>query len=543
MPPISHLKETTLAGIQQFVSQSGNVLGETLLPTKGIQTSDEMIAKNIFALFGIDPIAIRQAFLAGSDQEYRLHTFSYGQGNAVFLSGPGLYHAKPQELLEEAILKCITPEIKISSQDVFYLHRVKDAQDFYFFVNTADSACSLTIAIQKEGTPQIWNLESGSITDLLLYQFHDGWTSFDISLPPIGSTMISFVAPKRNHATKSNVALTSFQENIAEGIGRISADASLEVDYGGTTRSWRIPAKQPAPEVPLTGPWSFTLQHDNALLLSKWKFQLDELQEGCKLHYHENDFDDHQWLDYQMGAWEMQLPEERDEKQYPVDIWYRTAFWIDALPPRLVVMIDGFKCLSYDLYFNGQRLSGSKRRSHLDSQIAEMDISSYVHTGKNQVALRMTVTNKSQGLLDLMKIVGNFSLEPSGESTYAIAAPKPIIKLGSWTTQGYPYYSGCGTYTTTLSVPENFKEWRWILEWDCGSDVAHLSLNGIEIGSRIWKPYSMDLTDYLVCGENKLGISVTNTMINLLEGAKQPSGLFSARLIPYDIYQFQLDNK
>jgi Glycosyl hydrolases family 2, sugar binding domain len=240
-----------------------------------------------------------------------------------------------------------------------------------------------------------------------------------------------------------------------------------------------------------------------------------------------------------MGAWEMQLPEERDEKVYPVALWYRTTFEAEYIPEDLKLLIDGFKGSSYELYINDQKVNETPERSYLDAEIKAVPIKKYVNTGMNSVVVRIVVNTKSDGILDLLKITGDFALR-SKEDQYIITAPKNIVNTGSWTVQGYPFFSGAGDYTQTITVDEAYIGKVLKLKVECGKDVAEVWVNGQKVGVRLWNPYEFDLTSFLHAGENTVTVKITNTLINVLEAVEQASGVFNLSLVPYDTYEFKL---
>jgi hypothetical protein len=123
--------------------------------------------------------------------------------------------------------------------------------------------------------------------------------------------------------------------------------------------------------------------------------------------------------------------------------------------------------------------------------------------------------------------------EVSGPWTVAFqkdrGAPASINmdKLISWsdsTNQGVKYFSGIGTYTTTLQAqPEWFQKnvHLWI---DLGDvkNMADVTVNGKHL-RLIWHaPYRVDVTDALKPGTNEVTIKVTNAWVNRLIGDEQP---------------------
>lgn len=96
-------------------------------------------------------------------------------------------------------------------------------------------------------------------------------------------------------------------------------------------------------------------------------------------------------------------------------------------------------------------------------------------------------------------------------------------ELKSWTAEtrpGIKYFSGYGTYTRTVDVPEAMtsKNRRVILDLGQVGDVAHVKVNGKDFGT-LWKPpFRVDVTDAIKPGKNELEIAVVNTWVNRLIG-------------------------
>jgi hypothetical protein len=235
----------------------------------------------------------------------------------------------------------------------------------------------------------------------------------------------------------------------------------------------------------------------------------------------------------------MQLPQERDKETYPVYLWYRTSFEIEKFPSVLNLLIDGFSGKEHRIYINGNEINGNYVRSNLDAEIKKVSISEFAKEGNNIVAVRLTVGRRTDGILDLLKITGDFSLFPFGDH-YKIVAKKSHIKIGDWTQQGYPFYSGTGIYRTEINIPENYTAGIMILEAEPGEDVLEIEINGIK---KIlpWHPYRLDISEIVHAGQNQINFKVTNTLINILEGVKKKSGLLKEpRILFYNKYEFDL---
>ena len=91
----------------------------------------------------------------------------------------------------------------------------------------------------------------------------------------------------------------------------------------------------------------------------------------------------------------------------------------------------------------------------------------------------------------------------------------------SWAEQGHPFYSGNTVYRTALSLPQSNMEAKLVFpnvqQW------CSVKVNGLEIGTKVFRPYEFSLTGF---GQAlALEITVGNTYANMMEFYKAPSGL------------------
>ncbi|MGN6377938.1 MAG: hypothetical protein ACTHNU_03205, partial [Gaiellales bacterium] len=229
------------------------------------------------------------------------------------------------------------------------------------------------------------------------------------------------------------------------------------------------------------------------------------------------------WLPMVQGAWSYQIPTE-PEDDYPIPVWYRIAFDVDEVPDGLELLIDGFAGIEWRLFVNGSRCEAAPVPSGLDAQIGAVDISGLVERGRNVIAVRLLVGGPTDGLLDLVKLRGDFRITSGGAIG---AAPEPA-RPASWTEQGCPFYSGSAVYRSTAMLPESLDGARVFLEADAGDDALEVLVNGQPAGVRLWPPYAIEVTAQAVPGENTLELRVANTAINLLSAKPRPSGLRAA---------------
>lgn len=541
LPPITHIKRSTFDALQKFLKSGGSVIADTLLPIEFLETKRNGAARDIRNLFGVNPAKLLDDFQIGGKSKVHI-THRNAQGNVFVIEGKGLHQANAKRELKRLLNQCAAPDVTISEEDIFYLHRLKDGYDIYFFVNTCqEDKGTVEITFERMAQPELWNPNTGNITPIHIYQVKNGRLVIHLDFSASESHIVVLNGEiKKPFITESNLNVTGFDGNTLVGYSTEATKevfAKISTDKG--VKRVVTNGKRPLRPLSLGKEFSFDLEGDNALLISKWKMTMDD-GSGFERGFHKFDFDDTAWLNVTNGAWEMQLPQERDQATYPVTLWYRTSFGMGAQPPNLRVLIDGFSGRDYQLFINDQEVNDKGKRSKLDAEIKEVNIHSYVRPGRNVVAVKLVVTRRTDGILDLLKIVGDFALEKSDED-FKIVEKKIVIKAGDWTKQGYPFYSGTGVYRTGIDVTEKYIGGKLFIEVDCGDDVLEVSINGSRSQVVPWHPYRVDVTDLIKTGKNMVELKVTNTLINLLEAVQKPSGIFSApRLVHAHRYVLRL---
>lgn len=221
-----------------------------------------------------------------------------------------------------------------------------------------------------------------------------------------------------------------------------------------------------------------------------------------------------------------------------MDLWYVTSVEADFVPEDLKLMIDGFKGAGYVLYVNGRQVTETPERSYLDAEILTVPMKHYFTPGTNWITVKLTVTGKSDGMIDLLKLIGSFGVEQRRNGSHICHARR--YGSGRLTDKKLPYYSGTGFYTCRVNLTREQTRRRLMLKAKIGRDVLVIRVNGQEVKTCLWNPYTADISAYVKPGENEITLGVVNTLMNLLESTRNPSGLFEAEILPYDRYEMVL---
>lgn len=532
LPPITHLQANAFEKIKEFVDKGGKVIADTVIPEGLLDYNKKDGKDRIKALFGKDPDALLKNMSNGA--KFKISSKKSAKGEVHVIEGKGLNVHKKDEELGKLLAKCVTPDVTIDNENVLYLHRKKDGYDIYFIVNTQQKAAGeVEITFENTGKPELWDANTGEIKDINVYQIKNGRLCVKLDFQPTDAKIVVIKdKAKGMNVTDSNLTVDRIEGNKVSAYGMLDTEKPyVNVQKNGASVKLKAEAKKQLRALSLPASLSYDLVDDNVLCIKKWKMQLAQGLNETEVV--KPDYDDSSWLNVTMGAWEMQLPQERDEEVYPVDLWYRINFEIEKMPSNPRLLIDGFSGTSYKLYINGSEVGDKGKRSKLDAEMKEIDVKKYLHEGSNLITVKLAANRRTDGLLDLIKIVGDFALKAKG-GEYVIAEKPAQLKVGDWTKQGYPQYSGTIFYKHEVNIPESYLDGKLFLEADCGEDVMEVKVNGAESMVAPWRPYRFDITDSVQTGKNTIEIGVTNTLINMLEAVEHKSGLLKNAKIVYE---------
>ncbi len=171
---------------------------------------------------------------------------------------------------------------------------------------------------------------------------------------------------------------------------------------------------------------------------------------------------------------------------------------------------------AYAIYVNGSELD---RQIGMPSQSGRTDIGTVARGMDDIVALETTSHSGPAGLCEPLRV---------------LCEPVRVDELRPWSQWGLEWYTGRVVYRLQLDIPAPGRAGRCFLDLGDVQHYAEIWLNGRLVGTRLWPPYRIELTEFVDEGADELALVVSNSIANRFawddwgtrgKGMPEPSGL------------------
>lgn len=203
----------------------------------------------------------------------------------------------------------------------------------------------------------------------------------------------------------------------------------------------------------------------------------------------------------------------------------------------------------YEIILNGYNIDFKDNGFFTDKSFRKTDISNYFKFGENIIELRTDFFQKENVYktlfspdiheseinkltfdteLESIYILGNFGVKSNDDfhcgalksiftgRSFCLTSPVKTVDISNITVQGYWFFSGKMLLKQNVTISKNEKE-RYVLSLKAlYSPAAQLFVNGKKVGVFAFAPYTLDVTDFLVDGENEIAIRLLSGNRNLL---------------------------
>ncbi|MEM1582925.1 MAG: glycosyl hydrolase [Candidatus Bathyarchaeia archaeon] len=548
LPPITTIKTSTMEKIKNFYNSGGKILAGILLPFQSAEKGyDEEVIKNFRDLFGVDPLEVSSEIIKCISMKRKRYAIKAIKrknkrgGCAYFIKATAPLSAiKPSKLIDKLLSEMSKADVKIDDPEILCLHKVKDGVDIFFIVNPSEVTRNFTLSLRSRGKPEIWDPENGSVETLWIYQIENNGVKIPLTLHGYGSKFIVLKANEEEpHITDTNIKVERVEKDGDKiriiAYAERACNAYIEISWKNLKEKLFLGMLEGPKIIELPTKWKFKIIGENAFLIDFWKVKMDDEEErGFKEGWYKPEYDESGWLSLNCGPLSAYFSEA------PRALWYKSRFNVEGGKVRKI-LLDGVEGDAFRLFINGEEINVRGPSSILDVNITEVDISDKVRLGENVIAILIKPSSLKDGLLDPIRILGEFKVTEKECKISLDPLHNEIVVGKSWTEQGFPYYSGTIIYETEIEIPSLTSDKKVLL--DCGDvrDVLEVVVNNESCGIRLWQPYIIDVTRNLKSGRNKIELKVTNTAANIIKGEKVPSGLLSPpKLIMYDLHEISL---
>ncbi len=460
---------------------------------------------------------------AGKDEELREAAKAiFDKGDSACLIPDTEPVGKFEEELGEALGDLVDPEVTIETDgkpigDIIYLHYLKEGADFYLFVNSSRTVeYEADINVKGGGVPQLWEAVTGETKPLYRYKLEKDRFTTSLRFEPTQSYIIALVKGDTPlHITDTDLEIECLTEGKVFAVTPQKGDHFIEFKDGDKeSQRKEVKVAEILEPITLGKKWKFCIDKPNALPLREWNYRIEAQvlgRDNCaEVHIYEASF-----------------TSEIEDKQ--------AKLLLDGLAVDRVWR--GSAPIDFTLTFNNKKAE-FKRGEYLDHYIEEADIE--IRKGENKITIRTSGhLYDTPSLTYPVVIVGNFAL---GQGKKVLKPYPQEIEVGSWAGQGYPFYSGIGTYEQTVEIPKEYLKRKLVLELESVGDMAAVSVNGQEVAVLPWEPFKADISEYVKEGKNTITIKVANALQNLLIGEPKPSGILGeVKIVAYEKLEMDLD--
>lgn len=478
LPAVWYMKDEVTTALKCFVEGGGILIATLMFP--GLSVWEEDIAlsqeqEDLEDLFDVKGIATWKQSMQTTEQ-VRVFKKQYGLGTAYFLSCPEAMNAHDQDmlwhLLEDALLPVLSSEleqkVELRNQEgghpreIECLHTVKDGCDIYFLTNHSQEQNQVNINIPGAKSLEVWNPETG-----------------EVSLAEVTGTTLDWTFEPCQSVFLVN-----------------TTQSSVKTDLNGE----RTPEKTAVLTRTLSDEWEFERNLPNVHILDNWVFSAKATDSGYVYTY----------------SVSVEMEEVPPDARLLFDDIEKRDSYMESF--ELVITVNGTARVIRDF-----------DDTFMEDKFKYVDIAQVLRPGSNTIEIKFV--NNSWGeepklLTELPKLLGSFALERNVQSgIYRVMTEPSVIRTGSWTTQGYPYYSGEMEYRQIVRVSRDELHARVSLVVRDARDVVRVVVNDHDAGTRLWAPYEFRIDEYLCEGENRIAICVSNTLANFLGQESQVSGL------------------
>ena len=334
-----------------------------------------------------------------------------------------------------------------------------------------------------------------------------------------------------DHAQPTNFKVGSYAIDIETGekvefygTYNFPAYGSIVVIDDGTAHA-QAPAPRALADVCLCGDWQVKTMTDNALTLDTCTYWFDgvlQQENACVLNVAQRA--------YELGR--------------GVDIKCRFTFNAEYIPERIFLACETPEI--FDIKLNGKSVDKTDCGFFRDHSFRMLNVAGLVVKGENVLELQVYLKEPDEVYENLKKsrifeseknkltfqteiepmyLVGDFGVKAEGkfepipnkafyfEGDFALTEAPKTLTLKEIEKQGLLFFSGEVTLSKTVTLDGS----PCCLKFDKkGINAIRVKVNGKDVRTVMWTPFEVDISDYVVAGENEIELTLVNNLRNLM---------------------------
>ena len=435
---------------------------------------------------------------------------------------PGVVWASNSPVSLASALEGVPFRVKVRSVDngaapVLWQHRDLGRYQFLFLVNSSrKDPVDVRVEFRAEGRLEEWDCESGEVRPASATRTEVG-VGARIRIPEAGMTLLGL-----------DTARPALEPSTAPGSSRPVEEVAAEA--GGLSEV-----------LELDSPWQLTLDGPNALPLD--------------------------WCGWKVGAgeWQPEAPVRQIREAAPAGensepLFLRFAFNVDPGLPLKGLMLAMEDPDEWSVVVNGTPFPTRDAGWWVDPCLRKFDISRLVNHGRNFVLMTRAagqgVDVEGPHLLGAFGVIGPVGViglvgsekphspgnafQPTGTGhRFEIGPLARSVPADALCRQGLPFYWGSVHLEQSVRIPRRGDS-RVVLTMQA-KGMVRVRVNGRDAGSRICRPYKIDVTDFVRRGKNHLIIELTGTHPGLCAGDRARRPMCSIPdTVPLDLSKIEL---
>ncbi len=236
----------------------------------------------------------------------------------------------------------------------------------------------------------------------------------------------------------------------------------------------------------------------------------------------------------------------------PVHIMCDYSFMVEDIPSDISLVCETPE--KFTIKVNGEKIQKTDVGYFSDKSFRILDLERKIKQGFNSIVFEVDFTPSSTLLSNIEKalqfeseknkltfdteiesiyLIGDFSVKTNGvfcqleknalryNGDFSIAAPIKSINPECLTKNGLPFFAG----ELTLSKNFDLDNTNYCIKLcKTGINVLKLTVNGIDVETKLWEPYEWDISNLIVSGRNQIEITVINNLRNMLGPHHLPEG-------------------